>query len=643
MNFTYKQILVLIAFNLFFLHGQNLQEIEKLKNEYKNALERQSLQKSKEITDAENTLKSTVLPDKVVYSRKDIESLLVNTQNLLKRLDFLEDSALKMPNIGYNIFSQRDSIPFWLNLPIPKDYVLGPGDEIIISVWGETNFIISEKINREGEIYVENIGILNLSDKNLEEAETYTISKFSKVFSTLTGANPQSFIDLSVGELKSVNIHFVGFVNLPGVHMIHPFSNILNGITQAGGVNSKGSLRNIEIIRNNNKILIFDLYDYLFSGKSATEIRLMDQDIVYIPPRTSKIALNGEVVAPGYYETTKNETFEDLIIYAGGKLSHASEKIFVYNESSQNSSRIITDSMISNYIVNDGDSIFISKKPLIERYVKIGGHIKNPGKYPFEDNMSMIDLINATSSLEDIFFKNTIDSSSVKVFRINESGDFPLKLEVGINDQDFKLQNRDHITISRNKYFRDIESVVITGEIKNPGIYPVNNLTTLKSVISSAGGYTGIALKNGIQVFRDTLMVGWNDIDFPLFNGDSLNILKKTGLVMVSGEVNNPGYYSFNNGVSIKDYIRLAGGFSAYAEPRDVYVLYPNGISRPKSGFRKTKVVEGSTIIVNQRTFISSYKQRSALEVFGLIASQAGNFATTLLSLILISNQINGS
>ena len=161
--------------------SQNMQELQKLRDEYKKALERQSLQKPADISEAENTAKSTALPDKLIYSRKDIESLLINTEKLLQRLKFLEDSTDRMPYVGYDFFSQRDTIPFWQNLPISQDYILGAGDEVIISLWGESNSIFTETINRDGEIFIENVGIINLGDKSIVDAKKYIVSKFSRV------------------------------------------------------------------------------------------------------------------------------------------------------------------------------------------------------------------------------------------------------------------------------------------------------------------------------------------------------------------------------------------------------------------------------------------------------------------------------
>ena len=153
-----------------------------------------------------------------------------------------------------------------------------------------------------------------------------------------------------------------------------------------------------------------------------------------------------------------------------------------------------------------------------------------------------------------------------------------------------------------------------------------------------SGGYTDIALEEGIEIFRDSLKIGWEMESFLLENGDSLNVMKKSGLILVDGEVNVPGYLSFKKNDSVKKYIRRAGGYTSFAEKTNVYIIYPNGTSIPISTWSSPQVKEGSTIIVNQRT-IGGKGQISGWEAFSIVSSQAGNIATTLLSLSLIINQ----
>ena len=627
------------------IFGQNYQELQKLQTEYKQALERQALQKPADISQAEKTASSFALPDKLIYSRKDIESLLVNTEKLLKQLKFLEDSTESLPYIGYEIFTQRDTIPFWQNLPIPKYYSLGPGDEIIISLWGETNVYDSKVINRDGQIYTENIGIINLGGKTVDEAKQHVLSKYSRVYSTLLGENPKSFIDITLGELKSVNVHFVGFVNIPGVHMIHPFSNVITGLTQAGGISDKGSLRDIHVIRGGQKIATVDVYNYIFMGETVGDFRLIDQDIIYIPPRESTIPLTGQIRNPGYYEVVEKESLDKLIKIAGGKDFRAAKTVFVYknNSDSENSDYMLKPNQLSSFSLSNGDSIHVPLKPDIERFVRIEGQIKNPGQYPYQTDMNLQQLIDATMSMDDSDFMQTVDLSKVIINRKNPSGQSPLKIVVDLKNNNLALVNGDHITVPRIDQFQSIESVEITGEVKMPGIYPVNNLTTLAAVLDLAGGYTSYALKNGVEVFRDSLKIAWQEDAFFLHHGDSLNVLKKSGLVLVSGEVNVPGYVTYKKGDSIKKYIKRAGGYSAFAATRDVLIIYPNGTAIPKTGWSSPRVLEGSTIIVNQRTISSSLGQTTGSEIFSTVASQASSVATTLLTLILLINQSSAS
>ena len=639
----YKYIffsIILCCFQLSYLYGQSLQELERLQREYKDVLERQSLQKPKDVVDAEKLAKSSALPDKLVYSRKDVESLLVTTEKLLKELEFLKDSSSKMQYIGYDIFTKRDSIPFWQNLPIPKDYILGPGDEVIISMWGEVDKYDLNIIDKDGQIYVENIGILNMGNKSIIEAQKYILSKYAKVYSTLIGLNPKSYIDLSLGELKSVNVHFVGYVNMPGVHMIHPFSNVITGLIQAGGVDNNGSLREIKIIRNNNEISKVDVYDYIFSGGSISDFRLMDQDIVFIPPRISTVAITGRIRKPGYFELKRNEDVARLLSLSGGKDAKSSKIIYLFSsENDKNKSYMLDEIEASDFILSDGDSLHVPTKIVSNDYVFIGGQVVKPGQYPYYDKMKINDLLRATMTLNDDDFLNTVDLSKIKISRKNKSGHMPEKIIVNSNINDIALFRGDHITVPKKKYYEKIKSVEITGEVKIPGIFPVNNHSTLKEVLEMAGGLSDFALKNGIEIFRDSLKIGWENDSFILRHGDSLNVMEKTGLVLVRGEVNNAGYISFKKGQSINKYIEKAGGFSSFADTRDVFIIKPNGVASPAAGIIKPKVSEGSTIIVNHRKVSGSSRGPTGWEAFSIIASQAGNIATTLLSLVIIANQ----
>jgi len=623
--------------------AQSYQELQRLQKEYQKVLEKQALQKPEEISEAEKTAKSTALPDKLIYSRKDVESLLVNTEKLIQEMKALEDSTEVMPYIGYNIFTQRDTVPFWQNLPAPKNYQLGPGDEVIISLWGESNGHEEKIINRDGQIYIEKIGILNLGGKSIEEAKAYITSKYSKIYSTLISKTPKSFLDVSLGELKSVNVHFVGFVNIPGVHLIHPFSNLVTGLTQAGGVDINGSLRQIQVIRNNEVIRVYDLYDYLFYGKSLHDLRLLDQDIVFVPPRNSTIAVTGRIRVPGYYESIANSNLKETLSLAGDRDARSGSAIFLYRIKN-GKSFIVNEEELLTFNVMDGDSIHIPILPEVLMKVSIGGQVKSPGDYPYYEGLTIGKLIEATASKSDADFYKTMDLKHIRINRKNPNSQAPIALTVdALSNPEFQLQNGDHINIPVNRINQPVNSIIITGEVQSPGLYGIGQDTQLKSLIDDANGFTSNALDKGIEIFRDSLQVGWVNMNFFLQEGDSIHVRTKTGLVRVDGEVNNPGYISYKRGTSVKDYIEMAGGFNAFAETRDVVLIHPNGIAIPKGRWSSPKVLEGSTIVVNPRTVSGSSKGPTGWQAFSIISTQAGNVATTLLTLILLLNQTSGS
>ena len=236
-----------------------------------------------------------------------------------------EDEGLK--HFGYDFFTQRDTVAFWENLPTPANYQLGPGDELVVSLWGETQLRQSYTINREGKIYDDKVGLLNLMGKSMDGAKKYLKTQFGRIYATLNGKMPTTFIDVSLGELRSINVNFVGEVQYPGVYPVHPFSTVITGLIQAGGVETSGSLRNIQIKRDGEVAASVDLYDYLLKGNLPNNIQLRDQDIVVIPVRRSTVEVDSAVVNPGIYEGVRGETVFDLIQYAGGLTPDAADNI----------------------------------------------------------------------------------------------------------------------------------------------------------------------------------------------------------------------------------------------------------------------------------------------------------------------------
>ena len=646
--FVFNRILAVVGIIALFqpLKGQTLQDIENVRKQYQEALKRQELQKPQEVRDAEETAKSTSLPDKVIYTRKEVESLIVNTQKLLDKLNSLQDSSKSFGFIGYDIFSTRDSIPFWQNLPTPNDYILGPGDEIIISLHGSIELSITETINRDGQVFLKDVGTINLSGMSIDKAYKYIKNKYSKAYSTLLGDRPTTFFDITLGELKSINVHVVGFAVYPGIHIVHPFSSVFSALSQSGGVDLNGSLREIKIIRDGEIISSVDLYDYLFLGKSLSDIRLLDQDIILIPPRKSTIAINGRIKNPGYYEAKQSESIQNLIDYSGGYSTLAQDYIFIVNNDYKNrrSAIIKSEDLYNNKIFN-GDSIHIPIINPFQEYITLDGSIKSPGKYPYQEGMSLKELLLIDGSIEDKVFMNSIDLKNISIYRRKQNSIDIDRLVIDLTDNknDIILQNFDQISVPPNQLYKPLHSIIITGEVLFPGLYNINNQKTLNDIINSSGGLTKDALKNGIEIYRDSLRVAWENMDFILDDGDSLNVLRKTGTVQVIGEVHKPGFITYKKSYNVKNYINLAGGFNSYANNKDIMVIEPNGRAIPRKRIGWQSVPEGAMIVVHKKSLLSSANRVGGWESFGLVTTQLSNVATTILTLMVLINQSSSS
>ena len=538
---------------------------------------------------------------------------------------------------GYDFFTLRDSIPFWENLPAPSNYLLGPGDEVILSIWGETQLRQTYIISKDGKIYDSSVGLLSIGGRSLVSAQDYLKSQFGKVYSTLVGVKPTSFIDLSLGSLRSINVNFVGQVNFPGVFAIHPFSSLITGLIQSGGVKREGSLRNIKIVRDNSVINNVDLYDYFVNGMLSSDIQLRDQDIVVVPPRLSEVLIDSAITRPGIYESLDGEFISDIIHYAGGVKVNSSDIVLI-SSINKDKSRISGYSFKNNYTnlietkkikVKKADKIFIY--PIYEelQYIEIIGQVKAEGKYKYFNGMSLRDVLKLSGGIEDSTFVNTIYTKRAEIIRRDPKSRYekviPINLEDYLNsdsNKDVQLKNLDRIVIHANLNFFERENVVISGEVNVPGSYPIIfDNESLNSILNRSGGLTSKAHAEGISIFRNQkyfdsfneeneineenennkIRVGWRDVSIALMPGDSIVVKQKTSTVFITGEVYNSGVLEFRSGKSINYYINSAGGLTDNASKNGINLVYANGIVKPKRWFSSPKVEEGSIIVVNKK------------------------------------------
>ena len=579
----------------------------------------------------------------------------------------------KLMHFGYDFFNKRDTVNFWENLPTPSNYFLGPGDELVISIWGETQIRSNFTISRDGKIFDPKVGLLNLSGKTIEEASSYLKNQYGRIYSTLKTKNPTSFMDVSLGKLKSINVNFVGEVKYPGVYPVHPFSTVITGIIQAGGIDTTGSLRNVQLKRNNSLVSKIDLYSYLLKGEISKDIQLRDQDVVVVKPRLSKIIVDSSVVNPGIYEATQEENIYDIINHAGEYLSKASNFIGIERISTEKDGEKSYD----NFYVSRDSSKNISAKDVVKisvfdvmlnsNDVEIIGQVKSPGKYYFYDNMTLRDLLSMSIGFEDTTYWKSIFLGKAEIIRLDPQSSTSNVINVNLNDiinseKDYNLQSKDKVVVHSNINFFDKKYIKIIGEVNIPGSYPlIKQKETLLSVIQRAGNFTPKALENGIAIYRDKkyfnvnennanyeqnsflerensekLRVAWSNFNLSLMPGDSIIVKEKPGAIYVLGNVYNPGLIEYRKNKKLNYYLGASGGIKENTDKNGIIVLKPNGVVVPRKWYSRPSIEDGSTIIVNSKEFSEPINTTQ-------LATSWISIISSMITTILLAQQLQSS
>ncbi|MDC0654208.1 SLBB domain-containing protein [Candidatus Marinimicrobia bacterium] len=523
---------------------------------------------------------------------------------------------------GYNYF--RKDISFFDNIPTPADYKLGPGDEITISLWGENNSRENLTINKDGMIYYENIGFINLSNKTLESAELLLIEELSRIYSTLKDEDNPTKLMLELGKLKSINIYFSGHIENPGINLVHPFSDIFSAISQAGGVNSQGSLREVQLIRNDKLIATVDFYSFFMNGKNTfSNIKLIDGDVIHIQGVQNRISISGEVNRPSAYELLAGESVSDLIIYSSGFTSNASST-FILNQiipvSERSSDDYARTSSLINFknkesiTLNNGDTIMVPSISEVDSQVTVYGRVKSPGDYPGA-NTTLKNVLDVAGGFDDPIFRQTIREDEIIILRKDENQFYSKEIAATYKNADqFKLEINDKIFVYEDINYSNNFIYRVDGEVNKPGTYPFNKSLTVREALAIAGGLTELSSERNLTIKQEFTSV--NDEGEEVTTSETVNNVSldfKIGInsviiasplenvVRVIGNVYNPGLITYEKGAHLPRYIELAGGHKPNTINRKIYIKRANGNieqnNRITLGFRKN-VYPGDTIIV---------------------------------------------
>jgi protein involved in polysaccharide export with SLBB domain len=523
---------------------------------------------------------------------------------------FMQDSSWvnEVPNIhpsskyyGYDFFSNpnTDFQPN-LNVATPQNYILGTGDVLNISLYGMNETEMNARVNKDGNITVEYVGLINLNGLTIEQAKQRISSRMQKSYPALSSGKTK--LSISLGNVRSIRVTVVGEVERPGGYQVSALANVFNVIYLTGGPTEKGSLRNIQLVRDNKVLTTIDLYTFLQNGLMPQNIRLQDQDVIVFTPYLKRVELGGQVKRPMIYELLPTDNLKQALTYAGGfnEFAFTDRLKIVQQNGREKLFKDIEVNSFANYVPQQGDSIYAEKmEPNFENKVTITGAVVRPGQYGYTPQLSLKSLLRKADGLRaDAFLSRAVlkrvtankerTMVSVDLNKLNADAQF-----------DLLLQSEDSIQIFAKQDLEELNFVTIEGNVRNPGKVLYRKGMTIEDLVALSGGFANDAAYHRIELSRlqkDRSDVISNklveltklNIDSTLSNADSKFELapqdyiyvprllnnKFLGDVKVRGEVLFPGNFALaRRDETIKDIILRAGGLTEYGSLRDLQVF----------------------------------------------------------------------
>jgi protein involved in polysaccharide export with SLBB domain len=484
-----------------------------------------------------------------------------------------------------------------IDIPVGSDYVLGPGDQLVIDYWGSSSQHLSATVDRDGRVLLPEAGTVAVAGRTLGEAQELIQKALVRQFRDVS-------LSVSLARLKTVRAYVVGDVKNPGAYDISSLSTTLSALLAAGGPTDTGSLRTVKHYRGKTLLEDVDLYELMLKGVSSGQARIESGDSILIPPTGAQVTVAGAVRRPAIYEIRSERTLDQILDLAGGVLV-SGELGTIKVERIQAHERKVMLSVglppagepdppgdqFKKFVVQDGDVVtVIPILPYSGKTLYLQGHVFRPGKYPYRDGIKITDVI---GSFDDLLPE---PADRAEIVRLRPPDYRPSVISFNLRDVLEKggpapnLEPFDTIRIF-GRYEADAPRVWIYGEVLRPGEYPLSERMETADLVKMAGGFkrsaytesadlSSYAVVNGDHVeleHRDVLigraMAGEPDTDVLLKPGDVLSIRQLGGwsdiggAINVSGEVLHPGRYGIQEGDRLSSILKRTGGFSPEAYP----------------------------------------------------------------------------
>ncbi|MFC5624657.1 SLBB domain-containing protein [Algoriphagus winogradskyi] len=522
----------------------------------------------------------------------------------IRRSDPYYDLTVKQKKIfGYKLFHNRDlNFNPSLNIPTPQSYVIGSGDQLLLDVYGASQQSYDLNVNPEGRVFVPNVGPIQVGGSTIEAAIGRIKTALGRIYSGLNGSNPNTFIQLRLGNIRSIKVSMVGELTKPGTYTLPSFATVFNGLYAAGGPNENGAFRNVQVYRDSRLVATVDIYEFLSKGVQSSNITLQDNDVVIVPPVGTRIEIVGPVRREGLFEVKPSESLEDLYIYTGGFTSLAYQDRVTVRRIENNQRKVVDvpSSEFGSFSLKDGDEILIGEA--LERFsnrVQVTGSVTRPGEYSLDEGgLTVKGLVEKAQGLKPEAFatRATLYRTSADLTLAAE----PLDLKGILNGtaEDIALKNEDLLFVPSRYDVQEEYYVKISGEINYPGTYPYATDMTVGDLIIRSGGLLESATNSSIEIARrvrdaasgklaqiETMSIDPNlelteeERNQPLQPFDHVFIRRSPGfereqLITIQGEVIYPGDFAISAANErISDVIMRAGGITQYAYPKGASLI----------------------------------------------------------------------
>ena len=431
-----------------------------------------------------------------------------NTSDMLEDHPTTEDLAREDQVFGRNIFNTRNlTFEPSVNLATPANYRLGPGDEVIIDIWGASQNTIRQQISPEGTINIQKIGPVNLSGMTVSAANDYLKGALNKIYNGLNNTtDPTSDIRLTLGNIRTIQINVMGEVVQPGTYALSSFSTVFHALYRAGGVSDIGSLRNVQLVRNGKNIATIDVYEFIMKGNTQDDIRLQEGDVVIVPAYDVLVKISGKVKRPMRFEMKKDENLATLIKYAGGFEADAYTRSLrvVRQNGEEYEVNTVKDMDYSIYTMRNGD--VVTAEAILNRFtnkLEIRGAVYRPGIYQLSGKLNTIrELVHEAQGLTGDAFLNRAVLYRQREDLTSEVVQIDIKSIMDGTSPNLALMKNDILYIPSIHDLEDRGNVTVHGEVAQPDSYPYADNMTLEDLIIQAGGLKEAASTVRIDISR---------------------------------------------------------------------------------------------------------------------------------------------